>query len=301
MSHNDLPDQTDPRDRVADEALVEAFMGSYYIPLTSEAEPGTPARHKDEVAEDDDTEHMPRLDFVLRLSGHVTVTETKDNFWYDAGQPAADTHDGGAHGPLAAPAAAPPADERPEPSTPGQVRRETRERKAWPHKWKIFRPRALRKSKRAAEDGMTAPVASTGAGWQEMIADVRAALAQLRQTTGTDIVTTTALSEEVARGVIEVALRHAEGIVADAHTEAERARKDLAGEITALADRRDALNAQLTNVHEMLATLTGAAVATAAAGREDGAGDYIEHTTILPKQKQASREGGAYSARERSR
>ncbi|PBO23293.1 hypothetical protein CLM85_16800, partial [Streptomyces albidoflavus] len=44
-----------------------------------------------------------------------------------------------------------------------------------------------------------------------------------------------------------------------------RIRSESERELAALTNRRDSINAQLTNVREMLATLTGAAVAAEAA------------------------------------
>ncbi|NUU26361.1 MAG: cellulose-binding protein, partial [Streptomycetaceae bacterium] len=48
----------------------------------------------------------------------------------------------------------------------------------------------------------------------------------------------------------------------------------------ALTHRRDSINAQLTNVREMLATLTGAAVAAAG-----GVGDDDDKLTGVPAQQ----------------
>ncbi|MGW5235128.1 cellulose-binding protein, partial [Streptomyces nodosus] len=65
------------------------------------------------------------------------------------------------------------------------------------------------------------------------------------------------------------AQRQAEDIVADANAKADRIRSESERELAALTNRRDSINAQLTNVREMLATLTGAAVAAASAPVED--------------------------------
>ncbi len=62
---------------------------------------------------------------------------------------------------------------------------------------------------------------------------------------------------------METAQRQAEDIVADANAKADRIRSESERELAALTNRRDSINAQLTNVREMLATLTGAAVAAA--------------------------------------
>jgi vacuolar-type H+-ATPase subunit H len=62
---------------------------------------------------------------------------------------------------------------------------------------------------------------------------------------------------------VETAQRQSEDIVADANAKADRIRSESERELAALTNRRDSINAQLTNVREMLATLTGAAVAAA--------------------------------------
>src|SRR5262249_7044675 len=64
----------------------------------------------------------------------------------------------------------------------------------------------------------------------------------------------------------------------DAKATAERVRADSERELTAASQRRDSINAQLANVRQMLATLTGtAAMPLSAFGadeeHEDGQGD----------------------------
>jgi len=68
---------------------------------------------------------------------------------------------------------------------------------------------------------------------------------------------------------VETAQRQAEDIVADANAKADRIRSESERELAALTNRRDSINAQLTNVREMLATLTGAAVAAASTPADD--------------------------------
>jgi DNA repair exonuclease SbcCD ATPase subunit len=77
-------------------------------------------------------------------------------------------------------------------------------------------------------------------------------------------------AERRSRQTIETAQRQADDIVADARSKADRIRSESERELAALTHRRDSINAQLTNVREMLATLTGAAVA---AGGGPGADD----------------------------
>ncbi|MGX1117915.1 vacuolar-type H+-ATPase subunit H [Streptomyces ambofaciens] len=68
---------------------------------------------------------------------------------------------------------------------------------------------------------------------------------------------------------METAQRQSEDIVADANAKADRIRSESERELAALTNRRDSINAQLTNVREMLASLTGAAVAAAPAVEDE--------------------------------
>ncbi|MFJ8211620.1 protein kinase [Streptomyces sp. NPDC096033] len=67
-------------------------------------------------------------------------------------------------------------------------------------------------------------------------------------------------AERRARQTVETGQRQAEDILADANAKADRIRSESERELAALTKRRDSLNAQLGNVREMLATLTGAAI-----------------------------------------
>jgi chromosome segregation ATPase len=67
-------------------------------------------------------------------------------------------------------------------------------------------------------------------------------------------------TERRSRQQLETAQRQAEDLVAEARAKADRARRDAGRELAALTHRRDSINAQLSNVRQMLATLTGAAV-----------------------------------------
>ena len=58
---------------------------------------------------------------------------------------------------------------------------------------------------------------------------------------------------------IEDARGEAAQIVSEAKATAERIRADSERELTAASQRRDSINAQLSNVRQMLATLTGTA------------------------------------------
>ena len=59
--------------------------------------------------------------------------------------------------------------------------------------------------------------------------------------------------------LVEEARQEAARIVSDAKATAERVRADSERELTAASQRRDSINAQLSNVRQMLATLTGTA------------------------------------------
>ena len=61
-----------------------------------------------------------------------------------------------------------------------------------------------------------------------------------------------------ARSVIEAAQEQAEGIVREAKALAARIRAESERELDAATQRRDSINAQLSNVRQMLATLSGA-------------------------------------------
>jgi cell division septum initiation protein DivIVA len=65
-------------------------------------------------------------------------------------------------------------------------------------------------------------------------------------------------AKESAR-LAEEAREKAEQIVAEAKASAERIRADTDRELAAATQRRDSINAQLANVRQMLATLTGTA------------------------------------------
>ncbi len=68
-------------------------------------------------------------------------------------------------------------------------------------------------------------------------------------------------AETGARRLVEDAQKEAEGIIAGARTHADRIREESDRELVAATQRRDSINAQLGNVRQMLATLTGGAAA----------------------------------------
>jgi len=65
----------------------------------------------------------------------------------------------------------------------------------------------------------------------------------------------------------------ADDIVADARAKTDRIRSEAERELAALTHRRDSINAQLHNVREMLATLTGGAVNMAGLGLDSDSAD----------------------------
>jgi hypothetical protein len=94
-------------------------------------------------------------------------------------------------------------------------------------------------------------------------------------------------AERRFRQLLDTAQRQAEDTVAEARAKADQARREAGRELAALTHRRDSINAQLSNVREMLATLTGAAapgadLATAAAiarpggPRADAGGSFLD-------------------------
>jgi septal ring factor EnvC (AmiA/AmiB activator) len=66
-------------------------------------------------------------------------------------------------------------------------------------------------------------------------------------------------AERRLRQLLDTAQRQAEDTVAEARAKADRTRRDAERDLAGLTHRRDSINAQLSNVREMLATLTGAA------------------------------------------
>ena len=83
-------------------------------------------------------------------------------------------------------------------------------------------------------------------------------------------------AERRARSTIETAQRQADDIIADARSKTDRIRSEAERELAALTHRRDSINAQLHNVREMLATLTGGAVNVNALAALDQAEDELE-------------------------
>ena len=73
-----------------------------------------------------------------------------------------------------------------------------------------------------------------------------------------------AAAEADARRIVEEAEERADALVKEARSTADRVRADSDRELAAASQRRDSINAQLSNVRQMLQTLSGAAVAAPA-------------------------------------
>jgi hypothetical protein len=71
--------------------------------------------------------------------------------------------------------------------------------------------------------------------------------------------------------MLEDSQKEAESIVSQARAHADRIREESDRELVAATQRRDSINAQLTNVRQMLATLTSAAPAALFADQADQA------------------------------
>jgi DivIVA domain-containing protein len=79
-----------------------------------------------------------------------------------------------------------------------------------------------------------------------------------------------------ARRIVEEAQERAERLTRDARAAADRVRLESDRELAAAGQRRDAINAQLSNVRQMLATLTGSAQGLALPSSADEQADSSE-------------------------
>ncbi|MBC7559523.1 MAG: hypothetical protein H7270_09235 [Dermatophilaceae bacterium] len=127
--------------------------------------------------------------------------------------------------------------------------------------------RARAKSATAAVDFETTLAARRDSSALEFAAEVTAAEQQLvtvrLRAEETQIESEQAQQEVAARSAqqLEQAMTHAHSLVAEAKTKAERIRGDSERELAAATQRRDSINAQLSNVRQMLAALGGVAIA----------------------------------------
>jgi DivIVA domain-containing protein len=129
--------------------------------------------------------------------------------------------------------------------------------------------RSRAKSATAAVDFETTLAARRDSSALEFAAEVTAAEQQLTtvrmQSEQTRIESEQSQQEAAARSEqqLEQATSHARTLVAEARTKAERIRGDSERELAAATQRRDSINAQLSNVRQMLAALGGAAAGNA--------------------------------------
>jgi cell division septum initiation protein DivIVA len=82
---------------------------------------------------------------------------------------------------------------------------------------------------------------------------------------------TTSDATREARRIVQEAEHHAAQIVNDAKVTASRVRSDSERELAAATQRRDSINAQLANVRQMLATLTGVSPSSVLEAFDDSA------------------------------
>jgi DivIVA domain-containing protein len=129
--------------------------------------------------------------------------------------------------------------------------------------------RSRAKSATAAVDFETTLAARRDSSALEFAAEVTAAEQQLAtvrmQSEQTRIESEQSQQEAASRSEqqLEQATNHARTLVAEARTKAERIRGDSERELAAATQRRDSINAQLSNVRQMLAALGGAAAGNA--------------------------------------
>ena len=145
--------------------------------------------------------------------------------------------------------------------------------------------RARAKSAAAGADFETTLAARRETSAQEFAVQVAAAEQQLaaiqQRSEQTRADSEQARQEAKSRSTsqLEQARAQAETLVAEATTKAERIRDDSERMLAAATQRRDSINAQLTNVRQMLATLSGGAMAGPSAQAEpDQAGPGTQQT-----------------------
>lgn len=144
--------------------------------------------------------------------------------------------------------------------------------------------RSRAKSATAAVDFETTLAARRDSSALEFAAEVTAAEQQLAtvrlQSEQTRIESEQSQQEAATRSEqqLEQAMNHAHTLVAEAKTKAERIRGDSERELAAATQRRDSINAQLSNVRQMLSALGGAVVGNALDLTEPAAGQSTPAT-----------------------
>jgi len=171
--------------------------------------------------------------------------------------------------------------------------------------------RARAKSATAAVDFETTLAARRDSSALEFAAEVTAAEQQLvtvrLRAEQTQVESEQAQQEAASRSAqqLEQAMTHAHSLVAEAKTKAERIRGDSERELAAATQRRDSINAQLSNVRQMLAALGGVAIANpldtatapaeqpeAAANKADGNADSKAAKTSTDKSAERKNASG---------
>ena len=138
--------------------------------------------------------------------------------------------------------------------------------------------RSRAKSATAAVDFETTLAARRDSSALEFAAEVTAAEQQLAtvrlMAEQTRIESEQSQKEAASRSEqqLEQAMNHAHTLVSEAKTKADRIRSDSERELAAATQRRDSINAQLSNVRQMLAALGGVAAASPLALDEPAAG-----------------------------
>jgi DivIVA domain-containing protein len=138
--------------------------------------------------------------------------------------------------------------------------------------------RSRAKSANAAVDFETTLAARRDSSALEFAAEVTAAEQQLAtvrmQSERTRVESEQSQQEAATRSEqqLEQAMNHAHTLVSEAKTKADRIRGDSERELAAATQRRDSINAQLSNVRQMLAALGGVAVAGSPEPTEPAAG-----------------------------
>ena len=152
--------------------------------------------------------------------------------------------------------------------------------------------RARAKSAAAAVDFETTLAARRDASALELVAEIAAAEQQLAdvQLRAEQIRSESEHAQQEAASrsgqQLEQATTHAQTLVAEAKIKADRIRSDSERELAAATQRRDSINAQLTNVRQMLATLGGVAMIApieeaAAVADETGATAEVESHEVV--------------------
>jgi DivIVA domain-containing protein len=156
--------------------------------------------------------------------------------------------------------------------------------------------RARAKSAAAAADFETTLATRRDTSAQEFAVQVAAAEQQLAaiqqraEQTRTDSEKAGQEAASKSARQLEQARAQAQTLVAEAKTKAERIRDDSERVLTAATQRRDSINAQLTNVRQMLATLSGGAMVNPS---EQAESEPAESEPPVPATHQSDPKGAA--------